>query len=115
MHRGVHAIPDRFGVFQPVRQIAWPVKSAKYLNRIKKNWVEQQEDCFMLRHTGLVWLFEHVLATFVSFRDIFQGKEKRAEGSKIPAHNGVTMALTGPCVSGVGYKVAKQIRVEFLC
>lgn len=62
-----------------------------------------------------IWLFEHVLATFVSFRDVFQGKEKRAKGSKIPSHNGFPMALTGSCVSGVGYKVAKQIRVEFLC
>lgn len=54
-----------------------------------------------------IWLFEHALATFVSFRDIFQGKEKRAQGSKIPAHNGFTMALTGSCVSGVGYKGRK--------
>lgn len=62
-----------------------------------------------------IWLFKHVLATFVSFRDIFLGKDKRAQGPKIPAHNGFTMALTGSCVSGVGYKVAKQIRAEFLC
>lgn len=66
-------------------------------------------------HSSYIWLFEHMLATFISFRDSFQGKEKRAKGSKIPSHHGFTMVLTGSCVSGVGYKVAKQIRVEFLC
>lgn len=30
-----------------------------------------------------IWLFEHVLATFVSFREIFQGKEKRVQKRRV--------------------------------